>query len=97
MNTELTAKVIKELGHPIRLKIIKELMKHDSISVGELQKILNIPNSTLSHHISSLISVGLITQKRSGTTLFCSRNSALVSELSDFLITKCCDDDRCDC
>ncbi len=97
MNTELTAKVIKELGHPVRLKIMKELIKHNSVSVGELQKILEIPNSTLSHHIASLVSVGLITQKRSGTTLFCSRNSELVSELSDFLVTKCCDQDHCDC
>ncbi len=97
MNTELTAKVIKEMGHPVRLKIMKELIKHDNVSVGELQKILNIPNSTLSHHIASLVSVGLVVQKRSGTTLLCSRNAALVKELSEFLTSKCCDEDHCDC
>ncbi|MGB1298715.1 MAG: ArsR/SmtB family transcription factor, partial [Psychrobium sp.] len=49
---EDTAKALKELGHPIRLTIFKRLVKSgmQGLAVGQLQKELKIPNSTLSHH-----------------------------------------------
>ncbi len=73
MNLEVVAKALKELGHPIRLSIYKSVVKagYQGIAVGGLQEELGIPGSTLSHHISSLASAGLISQRREGRTLFC--------------------------
>lgn len=92
MEIKQAAAVLKELGHPIRLTIIKELIKYskNGLAVGELQKILQIPNSTLSHHISSLVSAGLVEQKRDKTTLFCISNNKLVHAVSVFLLEECC-------
>ncbi|ELD7994249.1 helix-turn-helix transcriptional regulator, partial [Citrobacter freundii] len=44
--------------HPTRLSIYRELVRagHEGLPVGELQKHLEIPASTLSHHLSALIS-----------------------------------------
>lgn len=39
--------------------------------MGQIQERLNIPGSTLSHHISRLVSVGLIKQERDSRTLYC--------------------------
>lgn len=66
MNLEVVAKALKELGHPIRLTIYKSVVKagYQGIAVGGLQEELGIPGSTLSHHISSLASAGLISQRR---------------------------------
>ncbi|HCS3348916.1 TPA: helix-turn-helix transcriptional regulator, partial [Shigella flexneri] len=52
MQLEEVAKALKELGHPTRLFIFKHLVKagEQGLPVGELQKQLGIPGSTLSHH-----------------------------------------------
>ena len=62
MDIEVAAKALKELGHPTRLAIFKRLVKSgkQGVSVGIVQEELAIPGSTLSHHISSLASAGLI-------------------------------------
>ena len=73
MNFEEVSRAFKELGHPVRLSIVQRLIRvgFQGIPVGALQVELDIPNSTLSHHISSLIHAGLITQRKEGRTLFC--------------------------
>lgn len=83
---------LKELGHPTRLSLYKELVKagHDGLSVGELQKRLEIPASTLSHHLSSLISVSLVRQERQGRTLFCHARYENLEALITFLTEECC-------
>lgn len=64
MELSKAAETLKELGHPTRLSVYRELVKagHEGLPVGELQKRLEIPASTLSHHLSSLISVSLVRQ-----------------------------------
>ena len=58
----IAAKKLAELGHVTRLSIFRYLVKvgDDGASVGQIQEELNIPGSTLSHHISRLVAVGLI-------------------------------------
>ena len=92
MDVEVVAKALKELGHPIRLMIFKLLVKagYDGLSVGEIQEELNIPNSTLSHHIAKLVTVDLVKQKRSGRTLFCIPQYEKLNKLIVFLNEECC-------
>ena len=73
MDIESAASALKELGHQTRLAIYKQLVKAGStgMSVGELQKRIEIPASTLSHHLSALMSVGLIRDEgRQGRNAF---------------------------
>ncbi|MEC4727904.1 metalloregulator ArsR/SmtB family transcription factor [Shewanella sp. D64] len=92
MEIEFVAKALKELGHPTRLAIFKRLVKagHKGIPVGEVQEELGIPGSTLSHHISSLISAGLVKQHREGRVLFCMPQYEVLQEVIDFLQAECC-------
>ena len=84
--------VLKELGHATRLGIYKKLVKAgpQGLPVGDLQKQLEIPASTLSHHISSLISVALVRQERQGRTLYCHACYEKLSALIAFLTEECC-------
>jgi len=95
MEIEIIAKALKELGHPTRLAIFKRLVKCGSqgISVGMVQEELNIPGSTLSHHISSLASAGLILQRREGRVLYCVVEYAKLLEVISFLQHECCADE----
>ncbi|MCV6637713.1 metalloregulator ArsR/SmtB family transcription factor [Candidatus Albibeggiatoa sp. nov. NOAA] len=92
MNLEDTAKALKELGHPTRLSIFRILVTagHKGLPVGTLQKELDMPGSTLSHHISGLSSAGLITQRREGRTLFCTVEYERLQSVIDFLLKECC-------
>ncbi|MRI31675.1 transcriptional regulator [Endozoicomonas sp. OPT23] len=99
MNTETSveaiAKALKELGHPTRLTLYKRLVKagHQGLAVGKIQEELEIPGSTLSHHISSLVSAGLLKQRREGRTLYCVPDYDQLNEVITFLQDECCSDE----
>lgn len=97
MNIDFFAMVLKELGHPIRLNIFRLLVKagFDGLSVGQLVEELNIPNSTLTHHLAALIKSNLIEQRREGRTLYCVAKFETLNVLIAFLQEECCDGNSC--
>ncbi len=92
MELENAASLLKELGHPTRLSIYRRLViaGKQGLPVGEVQKELNIPASTLSHHISALVAVGLVKQRREGRVLFCTTQYEILQELLSFMTDQCC-------
>lgn len=92
MNVEAAAKALKELGHPTRLSIFKLLVKSgdQGLPVGSIQENLDIPNSTLSHHIAKLVSVRLVEQQREGRVLTCIPKYEVLNQLIEFLGEECC-------
>lgn len=95
MDIDVIAKALKELGHPTRLKIYQSVVRagYQGIAVGGLQERLAIPGSTLSHHISSLASAGLISQRREGRILYCVAEFAQLENVIGFLQDECCADE----
>lgn len=94
MDIDRAAKALKELGHPTRLAVYRQLVKsgRKGTAVGDIQDKLGIPGSTLSHHLKGLESAGLITQRREGRTLFCVAEYERLDSLIDFLQEECCVD-----
>ncbi len=92
MKVELAAKCLAELGHTTRLKIFRYLVRggRKGVPVGEIQSALNVPGSTLSHHITRLVSVGLVAQRREGRTLYCVPQYKKLDGLISFLNEECC-------
>jgi DNA-binding transcriptional ArsR family regulator len=92
------ANAFKELGHPTRLSIFTLLVKagHSGLAVGRLQENLQVPNSTLSHHIAKLTSVGLVKQQRDGRVLNCIAQYPNLNALIDFLQDECCNESLVD-
>ena len=97
MDLNTAANALRELGHPTRLSIYRELVRagHEGLPVGELQKHLEIPASTLIHHLSALISAGLISQERQSRTMFCRPCYAQLEQLMAFLTEECCAGGSC--
>ncbi len=92
MDVANVATILKELGHATRLKIYKRLVKagEQGLPVGVLQKELNVPASTLSHHMAALVSVGLVVQTREGRTLYCTAQYTVLENILQFLLEECC-------
>ena len=97
MKIDDAAARLEALGNPTRLKIYRALVKagDDGLSVGKLQTKLDVAPSTLSHHLKSMLIVGLIHQERQSTTLICRANYDVMQGLVDFLVAECCADVNC--
>ena len=95
LDTDSAAKVMKEMGHPTRLAIFKRVARagYQGLPVGQLQSHLDIPGSTLSHHIASLVSAGVLEQRRESRTLYCTARFERLQALIDFLQEECCLDE----
>jgi len=94
MKLDDAAAHLEALGNPTRLRIYRALVRAGDagLSVGRLQEKLKIAPSTLSHHIKSLVVVGLINQIRDSTTLVCHANYDVMRALVGFLVAECCSD-----
>lgn len=75
------------LGHEVRLEILRLLASHPAGMVaGEIQQALNIPASTLSHHLDGLLQEKLVEQHREGRYLRYWVHTQSLREMLDFLV-----------
>lgn len=97
MKIDDAAARLEALGNPTRLQIYRALVRagETGMPVGKLQAKLDLAASTLSHHLKSLLVVGLISQERQATTLICRTNYDVMRTLVDFLVAECCADGAC--
>jgi ArsR family transcriptional regulator, arsenate/arsenite/antimonite-responsive transcriptional repressor len=89
---ELHARRLKALGHPSRLAIVRAVVQGaaEGVPVGEIQARLDIPPSTLSHHLSELAQAGLLKSARQGTTIRYAVRFENLKALTDYLWQDCC-------
>lgn len=92
MDNDTAANLMSQLGNPTRLRIVRELVRagQTGMPVGEIQRRLSVPHSTLSHHIRLLCSVGLVRQVRESTVLRCSVDYDRIEGIVRFLTEECC-------
>lgn len=62
----------------------------EGLVVGEIQEDLEIPSSTLSHHLDKLKAEGLVDVQRESTFLRYTANTDALQELLQFLYAECC-------
>lgn len=96
MNIEIVANQLEALGSPIRLGIYRILVRagNNGLAVGQLQKRVGMPGSTLSHHLKRMIDTGLVRQDRAGTSLICHAEYPAMDALLEFLTAECCADEH---
>ena len=96
---EATAAVLAELGSETRLAIVRLLVRagEEGLTVGDIQRATGVPGSTLSHHLSRLRGVGVVTRTRSGSALQCRAELERIRATADFLIEECCADVKRPC
>jgi ArsR family transcriptional regulator, arsenate/arsenite/antimonite-responsive transcriptional repressor len=80
------------LGAEPRLQILRLLLAAhpNGLVVSEVQEEMEIPGSTLSHHLEKLKQVGLVTVRREGTYLWYAAQTDALREVLNFLYEECC-------
>jgi len=94
-NTERVARyadMFSAMGTGPRLRIMQLLLSAhpEGLVVGDIQKELGIPSSTLSHHLEKLKSEDLVSVRRDSTFLWYTANTESLQELLGFLYSECC-------
>jgi DNA-binding transcriptional ArsR family regulator len=86
------ADMFSAMGTEARLRIMQLLLSAhpDGLVVGEIQEELDIPNSTLSHHLDKLRNEELVKVQRESTFLRYMANTEALQELLQFLYAECC-------
>jgi DNA-binding transcriptional ArsR family regulator len=86
------ADMFSAMGTEARLRIMQLLLSAhpEGLVVGEIQEELDIPNSTLSHHLDKLKNESLVVVRRESTFLRYTANTEALQELLQFLYAECC-------
>ena len=97
MKLEKAASQLEALGNPTRLQLYRTLVRagKEGLPVGRVQEKLDIPASTLSHHLKRLLDTGLVSQERQATTLICRAHYPAMQSLIGYLADECCADGSC--
>jgi DNA-binding transcriptional ArsR family regulator len=86
------ADMFSAMGTEPRLRIMQLLLSAhpEGLVVGEIQSELEIPNSTLSHHLDKLKNEDLVLVRRESTFLRYTANTEALQEVLGFLYAECC-------
>jgi len=86
------ADMFSAMGTEARLRIMRLLLAAhpEGMIAGEVSNELDIPASTLSHHLDKLKNEGLVNVRRDSTFLWYSANTDGLRELLGFLYAECC-------
>ena len=89
---ERHAEQLSALGHPIRLKILRFVVQagDGGAAAGEIQSHVDLPASTLSHHLKRLLDAGLMTSRLQGTFHYYAADYTGLRGLTDYVWEDCC-------
>lgn len=86
------AEQLSALGHPVRLSILRFVVQagEDGAAAGDIQSHVDLPASTLSHHLKRLVDAGLLKSRSEGTFHYYSVEYSSLRALTDYLWEDCC-------
>ena len=90
---------LSALAHPSRLETFRRLVKagHDGLAAGDIATALTIPNNTLSTHLKTLVTAGLLIPERRGRSIVYRVDFDGARALLTFLLEDCCQGSRAVC
>ncbi|WP_421759740.1 ArsR/SmtB family transcription factor [Devosia sp.] len=80
------------LAQSTRLAAFRLIMRHepDGLPAGEVARLLDVPQNTMSTHLAILTRAGLISSERVSRTVVYRAEIDRVRELTSFLVNDCC-------
>lgn len=80
------------LAQPTRLGAFRLIMRHqpDGLAAGEVARLLDVPQNTMSTHLAILERAGLISSQRHGRSIVYRGELDAVRSVASFLVSDCC-------
>ena len=88
---ELAATMLKAMAHPIRISILKHLEGGKKLTVTEIHELLQIEQSTTSHHLGILRDKGVLCARREGKNTYYYLKYEMLSQIIDCIHTCACE------
>ena len=67
---ETTARMLKCLGHPLRLRILDLLEREDELTVSEVQEALQLEQAVCSQHLNLMRDKGILARRKEGVHVY---------------------------
>ena len=92
MESTHAIEIFAALSQPTRLDTFRLLMEHEpeGLPAGEIARRLEVPQNTMSSHLSILTRAGLIESERHSRSIVYRAVVDRVRELTSFLVQDCC-------
>ena len=89
---QMAADALAALGNRTRLRIFKLLVRagREGTNVGTIQRLLDVPATTLAHHLGILAKAGLVAQERRGREVICTADYKAVGDVLEYVRAECC-------
>ena len=89
---EQRAAQLGALGHPVRLAILRYVVQAgaEGAAAGDIQAHVDMPASTLSHHLKRLVDAGVMRSRGEGTYHLYAADYDALRKLTDYLWEDCC-------
>lgn len=80
------------LGNRARLHLLRSLVRagRDGVTIGELGRRMDMPASTLAHHLAALVRAGLVTPEKRGREVICTADYRAIRGTAAYLTENCC-------
>ena len=92
MENEEAVLALAALAQPTRLEAFRTLVRHepDGLAAGDLARLLEVPQNTLSAHLAILTRARLVSSERHSRSIVYRANLGEFRDVAVFLLRDCC-------
>ncbi|MFP3126669.1 MULTISPECIES: ArsR/SmtB family transcription factor [Bacillaceae] len=82
-----SAEMLKVVAHPVRLALVKSMIKKGPLNVTSLYEEFGMPQSTISQHLSKLKAVNVVSGTRKGLEIYYEVKDKRVEIILDAIVS----------
>ena len=80
------------LGNRARLRLLRLFVRagDEGLNIKDAGRLMEMPASTLAHHLAALVRAGLVIQQKRGREVICTADFAVIKGVAAYLTEACC-------